>query len=60
MVAIVGQAARMAQGGRFQQEVDLSSLFKDVAGEYVHMAMVPNRFARWLTVPSESPKRSAP
>ncbi len=41
VVAIVGQSARMAIGGSFQQEVDLVSLFKDVAGEYVHQASVP-------------------
>ena len=40
VVAIVGQQARMAMGGSFQQEVDLVSLFKDVAGDYVHMATV--------------------
>jgi len=38
VVAIVGQQARAAMGGNYQQEVDLISLFKDVAGEYVHMA----------------------
>lgn len=43
VVAIVGQQARMAIGGHFQQEVDLVSLFKDVAGEYVHMATVPQQ-----------------
>ncbi|MGH9353174.1 MAG: thiamine pyrophosphate-binding protein, partial [Terriglobia bacterium] len=36
VVAIVGQSARAAMGGSFQQEVDLISLFKDVAHEYVH------------------------
>jgi pyruvate dehydrogenase (quinone) len=41
VVAIVGQQARMALGGDYQQEVDLVTLFKDVAGEYVHMATVP-------------------
>jgi len=41
VVAIVGQAARGALGGDYQQEVDLQSLFKDVAHEYVHTAMVP-------------------
>ena len=41
VVAIVGQAARAAMGGDYQQEVDLLSLFKDVAHEYVHVAMVP-------------------
>src|SRR3954467_2324353 len=40
VVAIVGQQARTAMGGHYQQEVDLVSLFKDVAGEYVHMATV--------------------
>ena len=41
VVAIVGQSARMAMGGSYQQEVDLQNLFKDVAGEYVQTAMVP-------------------
>jgi pyruvate dehydrogenase (quinone) len=41
VVAIVGQQARSALGGDYQQEVDLMSLFKDVAHEYVHMATVP-------------------
>ncbi len=41
VVAIVGQAARAAIGGNYQQEVDLQSLFKDVAGEYVYMASSP-------------------
>ncbi|MDX5410530.1 MAG: thiamine pyrophosphate-requiring protein [Thauera sp.] len=38
VVAIVGQQKRMAIGGDYQQEVDLISLFKDVAHEFVHMA----------------------
>ncbi len=41
VVAIVGHQARSALGGHYQQEVDLVSLFKDVAGEYVHMASSP-------------------
>ena len=41
VVAIVGQQARMALGGNYQQEVDLISLFKDVAHEYVHMVSDP-------------------
>src|SRR5438105_5095465 len=36
VLAIVGQSARSALGSNYQQEVDLLSLFKDVAGEYVH------------------------
>src|ERR687892_2475926 len=43
VVAIVGQQARSALGGAYQQEVDLVSLFKDVANEYVHMATVPGQ-----------------
>ena len=38
VVALVGQKARTALGGHSQPEVDLMALFKDVAGEYVHMA----------------------
>ncbi len=41
VLAIVGQQARSAIGGNYQQEVDLESLFKDVAGEFVHTAIVP-------------------
>src|SRR5437763_15669360 len=41
VVAIVGQQAMTALGGDYQQEVDLVSLFKDVAHEYVQMAVHP-------------------
>src|SRR5690242_1635497 len=41
VVAIVGQQARAGLGGNYQQEVDLISLFKDVAHEYVQVAMEP-------------------
>jgi pyruvate dehydrogenase (quinone) len=41
VVAIVGQQAMDAIGGSYHQEVDLLSLFKDVAHEYVHMATSP-------------------
>ena len=43
VVAIVGQQARAALGGSYQQEVDLLSLFKDVACAYVQMASVPSQ-----------------
>ena len=43
VVAIVGQQARAALGGSYQQEVDLDSLYKDVAREYIHTAMVPSQ-----------------
>ena len=41
VLAIVGQQSRMALGGSYQQEVDLQSLFKDVAHEFCEMAVVP-------------------
>jgi pyruvate dehydrogenase (quinone) len=41
VVAIVGQQARAGLGGNYQQEVDLTTLFKDVAHEYVQIAMEP-------------------
>jgi pyruvate dehydrogenase (quinone) len=44
VVAIVGQTARSAMGGNYQQEVDLLSLFKDVAGAFVQTASVPSQF----------------
>jgi pyruvate dehydrogenase (quinone) len=43
VLAIVGQQARMGLGGSYQQEVDLVSLFKDVAHEYVQMAYEPTQ-----------------
>jgi pyruvate dehydrogenase (quinone) len=43
VVAIVGQQNRMALGGDYQQEVDMISLFKDVAHEYVHMVSTPEQ-----------------
>jgi pyruvate dehydrogenase (quinone) len=43
VVAIVGQQPRTALGGDYQQEVDLHTLFKDVAHEYVHTVMAPEQ-----------------
>src|ERR1700729_3318771 len=43
VIAIVGQTSRSAMGGSYQQEVDLLSLFKDVASEYVQMVTVPEQ-----------------
>jgi pyruvate dehydrogenase (quinone) len=43
VVAIVGQQARSALGGHFQQEVDLLSLFKDVASEFVQVCSAPSQ-----------------
>jgi pyruvate dehydrogenase (quinone) len=41
LLAIVGQQARGAIGGHYQQEVDLAALFKDVARDFVHQASTP-------------------
>src|SRR5882724_653268 len=41
VLAIVGQQKRAGLGGDYQQEVDLLLLFKDVASEYVQMAVTP-------------------
>jgi len=43
VVAIIGQQPRSALGAEYQQEVDLVSLFKDVAHEFVHVCMVPEQ-----------------
>ena len=43
VVAFVGQQARLGLGGNYQQEVDLTTLFKDVAHEYVQMATEPGQ-----------------
>jgi pyruvate dehydrogenase (quinone) len=41
VLAIAGQQARNALGGQYQQELDLVSMFKDVAGAYVEQASSP-------------------
>jgi pyruvate dehydrogenase (quinone) len=41
VLAIVGQQSRDALGGHYQQEVDLVSMFKDVAGAFVQQASSP-------------------
>ncbi|HEX3918523.1 MAG TPA: thiamine pyrophosphate-requiring protein [Caulobacteraceae bacterium] len=43
VLAIAGQQARTALGGHYQQEVDLPSLFKDVAGAFVEQASAPSQ-----------------
>jgi pyruvate dehydrogenase (quinone) len=48
VVAIVGQTARSAMGGSYQQEVDLLSLYKDVASEYCEMVTVPEQLPNVL------------
>ncbi|MEV0533530.1 thiamine pyrophosphate-requiring protein [Kitasatospora sp. NPDC050463] len=41
VVAVVGQTDRSAMGGSYQQEVDLLTLYKDVASEFCEMVTVP-------------------
>src|SRR3954463_2592134 len=48
VVAIVGQQARMSLGSDYQQEVDLNTLYKDVASEYVQTCMVPEQMPHLL------------
>ncbi|MBB2891502.1 thiamine pyrophosphate-requiring protein [Flexivirga oryzae] len=48
VVAIAGQTNRSAMGGSYQQEVDLLSLYKDVASEYVQMVTVPEQLPNVL------------
>src|SRR3954463_7317972 len=48
VVAVVGQTNRTAMGGSYQQEVDLLSLFKDVASDYVQMVTVPEQIPNVL------------
>src|SRR5690349_15711760 len=54
VVAIVGQTARSAMGGSYQQEVDLQSLYKDVASDYlveVNVAeQLPNAIDRAIRI----------
>ena len=46
--AIVGQTNRSAMGGSYQQEVDLLSLYKDVASDYVQMVTVAEQLPNVL------------
>jgi pyruvate dehydrogenase (quinone) len=43
VVALVGQQKRMSLGSNYQQEVDLNTLFKDVASEFVQTCMDPTQ-----------------
>jgi pyruvate dehydrogenase (quinone) len=47
VVAVVGQQASTSLGGAYQQEVDLSSLYKDVA-EYVQFVSTPQQLPNAL------------
>ena len=43
VVAIIGQQKRMSLGANYQQEVDLNTLYKDVASEYLMTIMDPTQ-----------------
>jgi pyruvate dehydrogenase (quinone) len=43
VVAIIGQQKRMSLGANYQQEIDLNTLFKDVASEYLMTIMDPTQ-----------------
>ncbi|MBB5122459.1 thiamine pyrophosphate-binding protein [Streptomyces eurocidicus] len=48
VVAIVGQTHRSAMGGAYQQEVDLHTLFKDVASDFLETVYVPEQLPNVL------------
>ncbi|WP_181313218.1 thiamine pyrophosphate-requiring protein [Nocardioides campestrisoli] len=48
VVAIVGQQPTTALGAEYQQEIDLTSLFKDVAAQYVQAVLAPEQAAMVL------------
>ncbi|WP_046730431.1 thiamine pyrophosphate-requiring protein [Streptomyces humi] len=48
VVAIVGQTNRSAMGGSYQQEIDLVSLYKDVASDFCEMVTVPEQLPNVL------------
>lgn len=43
VLAIAGQQSRSALGGHYQQELDLPSMFKDVAGAFIQQASAPTQ-----------------
>ncbi|WP_166139382.1 thiamine pyrophosphate-requiring protein [Nocardioides ochotonae] len=48
LVAIVGQQPTTALGAEYQQEIDLTGLFKDVAAQYVQAVLAPEQAAMVL------------
>ncbi len=60
VVALVGQTNRSAMGGSYQQEVDLASLFKDVASDFCETAPSPSSCRTSSTAPSAPPTPGAP
>ena len=50
----------MSLGASYQQEVDLLSLFKDVAGDFVQVAMVPEQIRHLVDRAMRTACRSEP
>ncbi|MFF9839850.1 thiamine pyrophosphate-requiring protein [Streptomyces sp. NPDC013740] len=48
VVALVGQTDRSAMGGSYQQEIDLHTLFKDVASAFLETVNVPEQLPNVL------------
>ncbi|WP_189858232.1 thiamine pyrophosphate-requiring protein [Streptomyces poonensis] len=48
VLALVGQTHRTAMGGSYQQEIDLHTLYKDVASEFVETVTVPEQLPNVL------------
>jgi len=59
VVAIVGQTARTAMGGAYQQEVDLHTLFEYVASQFCETVMVAEQLPNVLDRASGSPAANA-
>jgi pyruvate dehydrogenase (quinone) len=48
VVAIIGQQKTFSLGANYQQEVDLQTLFKDVASEFVQICMHPGQIRQLI------------
>jgi pyruvate dehydrogenase (quinone) len=48
VVAIVGQQKTISLGANYQQEIDLNTLFKDVASEFVQTCMHPGQIRQLI------------
>src|SRR5919109_5611780 len=58
VVAIVGQQKTFSLGSNYQQEVDLNSLFKDVASEFVQVCMSPPQITHLIDRAMQTAKAS--
>ena len=60
VVAIIGQQSRSVLGSAYMQEIDLLTLFKDVAAQFAQMVSTPSSFPWCWTAPSAQPSKPAP